>query len=87
MHRYRDRRATEHGRHGAPPGMPRWVKAFLIIALILVVVLVIGLITGRAGPGGHGPSRHLGSGDPSELASTVIPDPRAGAADPGARRR
>jgi len=48
---------------GSTPGTPRWVKVFVIIVLVLVVVLVIGLITGRAGPGGHGPSRHTGSGD------------------------
>jgi hypothetical protein len=48
---------------GSPTGTPRWVKVFVIIALVLLLVLVIGLITGRAGPGGHGPGRHTGSAD------------------------
>lgn len=43
---------------GSPPGMPRWVKVFGIIALILVV-LVILMLTGVFGQA-HGPGRHLG---------------------------
>lgn len=44
------------------PGMPRWVKVFVIIAVVLAVVVVIGLLTGQLGPGGpHGPSRHMGT--------------------------
>jgi len=47
---------------GAKPGMPRWVKVFVIIAVVLIVVVVIGLVTGQLGPGGpHGPGRHLGA--------------------------
>jgi hypothetical protein len=49
----------------SPPGTPRWVKVFGIIALALVLALVIGLLTGRGGPGGHGPGRHGGGGTPS----------------------
>lgn len=42
--------------------MPRWVKVFVIIAIVLIVVVVIGLLTGQLGPGGsHGPGRHLGA--------------------------
>jgi hypothetical protein len=44
------------------PGTPRWVKVSGIIAFILALVVVIGLITGHAGPGGHGPGRHIPSG-------------------------
>jgi hypothetical protein len=40
---------------GSPPGTPRWVKVFAIIALALVVLLVILHLTGR-GFGGHAPS-------------------------------
>jgi hypothetical protein len=55
---------------GSTTGTPRWVKVFWIIALILVLLVVVGLLTGRAGPGGHGPSRHTSSGDarPSSVA-------------------
>jgi hypothetical protein len=38
---------------------PRWVKVFGIIAIVLVLLFVILLLTGR----GHGPGRHLPSGD------------------------
>jgi hypothetical protein len=40
-----------------PPSMPRWVKFSLVFLAVLVAVLVVGLVTG-----GHGPSRHGGSG-------------------------
>jgi hypothetical protein len=45
---------------GTPPGTPRWVKVFGIIALVLIVLVVIMFLTGS----GHGPSRHgnLGGG-------------------------
>jgi hypothetical protein len=39
---------------GSPPGTPRWVKVFGMIALVLVVAIVIVLLVG----GGHGPGRH-----------------------------
>jgi hypothetical protein len=48
------------------PGMPRWVKLLLIIALILAVLLVIALATGLGGP--HGPGRHFPS-----TGSTIEP--------------
>jgi hypothetical protein len=50
---------------GATIGMPRWVKVFLIVAVLVVLVFVILLLTG----GGHGPGRHMstgGIGDPAE---------------------
>jgi len=37
---------------GPPPGTPRWVKAFGIIALALLLVFAILHLTGR-GLGGH----------------------------------
>jgi hypothetical protein len=43
---------------GSTAGMPRWVKAFLIIALVIVVLLVVLLLTG----GEHGPGRHMSGG-------------------------
>jgi len=39
---------------GSTTGMPRWVKVFLIVALVVVLLFVILLLTG----GGHGPGRH-----------------------------
>jgi hypothetical protein len=59
-----DRRSTT--------GMPRWVKAFLIVVLLIVLLLVILLLTG----GGHGPGRHMGGGvggpaDADQAARTV----------------
>jgi hypothetical protein len=61
---------------GEPPGAPRWVKVFAIIALI-VVLLVVNVMV--AGGGNHGPSRHMPSGDaghqvpPSSLVAVQIP--------------
>jgi hypothetical protein len=88
MDRYRGRRATERDTHVVDPSpgddadvglgprtehrTPRWVKVFVIIALVLVLVLVIGLITGRAGPGGHGPGRHTGSGDATGRTPSAV---------------
>ena len=39
------------------PGMPRWVKAFGIVAGVLIVLLAVIVSTG------HGPGRHLPSSD------------------------
>jgi hypothetical protein len=47
------------------PGMPRWVKAFLIAAVVVVVVMVIVMV---ASGGQHGPSRHTSSHAPSTAA-------------------
>lgn len=40
----------------SPPGTPRWVKVFGIIAVILVLLISFALFTGLGGP--HGPARH-----------------------------
>ena len=50
---------VEPGRE-SPPGTPRWVKVFGVIALVVLLLFVILLVTGR---GGHGPARHTLSGD------------------------
>jgi hypothetical protein len=42
------------------PGVPRWVKVFGTIVLVVVLLFVIVLVT--RGPGGHGPGRHMTSG-------------------------
>lgn len=38
---------------GSPPGMPLWVKAFVIVAILLVLGAVVLLLLG-----GHGPAIH-----------------------------
>jgi hypothetical protein len=43
----------------SPPGTPRWVKLFAIIAAVVVVAIVILALAG----GEHGPSRHMRGGD------------------------
>ncbi|MCA1677326.1 MAG: hypothetical protein LC799_35815, partial [Actinobacteria bacterium] len=35
------------------PGMPRWVKVFLMVGVALVLLLVVALVTGVGGD--HGP--------------------------------
>jgi hypothetical protein len=46
---------------GSPPSTPRWVKVFVIIALVLVLLFVVLMFTGIGGE--HGPGRHMPSGD------------------------
>ena len=36
-----------------PPGVPRWVKAFGIVAAVVVVVVIVMLLAGH-GPRSHG---------------------------------
>ena len=43
------------------PRTPRWVKVFVIIALVLVLMVAIMIVTGLGGE--HGPSQHMPSGD------------------------
>jgi hypothetical protein len=40
----------------APPKMPRWVKTFVVVALVVVLVIVVLHLTGR-GFRGHLPAR------------------------------
>ena len=40
-----------------PPGTPRWVKVFGLIALVVLVLFVVVLLIGG---GEHGPGRHSG---------------------------
>jgi hypothetical protein len=47
----------------SPPSTPRWVKVFVIIALVLVLLFVVIMFTGIGGE--HGPGRHMPSGDAS----------------------
>ena len=42
-----------------PPGVPRWVKVFAVVAGVLALLAVILMLTGLGGE--HGPGRHTGS--------------------------
>lgn len=48
---------------GTPPGMPRWVKVFGLVALV-VVVLVVGVLL--FADGDHGPRRHVDASEQLE---------------------
>jgi len=48
----------------SPYSTPRWVKVFVIVALVLVLLVVFVLVSGIGGD--HGPGRHIpfgGAGD------------------------
>jgi hypothetical protein len=39
-----------------PPGMPRWVKVFLVIAIVLALAFIVSRLLGlQHGPGLHNP--------------------------------
>ena len=42
-------------------GMPRWVKAFAIIAIVVALLVIVVMV---ALGGEHGPARHTSSSDP-----------------------
>lgn len=44
-----------------PPGRPKWVKVFVVVAVVVVaLIVVIAVVSG----GEHGPGRHFpGGGD------------------------
>lgn len=44
-----------------PPGIPTWVKAFGIAALVLILLVVVAMFIGIGGP--HGPGRHGPAGN------------------------
>ena len=43
---------------GPDAGTPRWVKAFVVVAVVAVVLFVVLRVFGG---GGHGPGRHAGA--------------------------
>jgi hypothetical protein len=54
----------------ARPGVPRWVKVFVVIAIVAIVTVVI---INLAGGGDHGPGRHMsGSGADGTTAALSI---------------
>ena len=46
------------------PGMPRWVKIVVLVAVLLVLAAVGLALAG----GDHSPGRHLGGDDPAQTA-------------------
>lgn len=44
----------------AGPGMPRWVRVFLIVGVAVVLLFAVAKVTGVGGD--HGPGRHGGGG-------------------------
>lgn len=69
----------------SPPGTPRWVKVFGIVALVLVLLFVLMLLTGR---GSHGPGRHLRRGDAGVHSPPAsVTEPPGGRTPPEGGRR
>jgi hypothetical protein len=51
----------------APAGMPRWVKVFIIIAIVLALAFLVTRLLGvQHGPGLHNPGASGGSAAPME---------------------
>ena len=44
----------------SPPGVPGWVKAFGVAALVVALLVVVLMASGHAGQ--HGPAQHLPGG-------------------------
>jgi hypothetical protein len=51
---------TDQHRSPESNGLPRWVKVVGIVVIVVALLFVAMMLIG--GPGGHGPSRHGGSG-------------------------
>jgi hypothetical protein len=56
--------------HESPPSTPRWVKVFLIIAIVLALLFVIMHLTGIGGE--HGPGRHMQSSSSIERGVELL---------------
>ncbi len=55
-----------------PPGAPRWVKVFGVIAAVVLVLFLVLLLTG----GEHSPGRHFDGGeDPAPGVEHRVPHP------------
>jgi hypothetical protein len=63
----------EHRRTATPgpTGMPRWVKVFIIVAIVLVLAFILSRLLGvQHGPGLHSPSGGSG-GQPAPIEQEV----------------
>jgi hypothetical protein len=56
-----------HYRESKPRSGRRWVKV-LALVVVLVALVVVAVMLIRGGVGGHGPSRHTGSGGQASVA-------------------
>lgn len=56
-----------------PPGMPRWVRASVVIVVVLAVLLVV--VMALSG-GEHGPGLHTGAGASAVALSAAATAPR-----------
>jgi hypothetical protein len=61
-------------RRPSGPGMPRWVKISLVIAILLILAFVVTRLLGvQHGPGLHGPPQ--GSGDHTASVGQLVDQP------------
>ena len=51
------------------PGAPRWVKVFVVIAIVAIVTVVIINLAG----GDHGPGRHMSGGGVDATTAALSP--------------
>lgn len=70
---------TSHPPRDQRPGMPRWVKVVVTVAVLLVLTAVGLALAG----GEHSPGRHLGGDDPAP-AHTAPPEGGGHTPPPGA---
>jgi hypothetical protein len=69
--------ATTLARHAnrpdreSPPGVPRWVKIFAIVAVIVILLAIAAMILVG---GEHGPERHMHGGHTAALALAPFVD-------------
>lgn len=56
-------------------GVPRWVKALVLVTAVLLLLVALVMVTGVGGE--HGPSRHLGQRRGSETSGMSLVDPVA----------
>lgn len=76
--------ATSPGRDGPPP-MPRWVKLFVLVAVVLLLLVVLLLAVGH-GPGDHAPGMLVGVAGVGYPRARDGPTPTARRQSPARRR-
>lgn len=54
----------------SPYSTPRWVKVFVIVALVLVLLVVFVLVSGIGGD--HGPGRHIPFGGAGDIVVALV---------------
>lgn len=61
-------RHANHPKDESPPGVPRWVKVFGVVAVIVILLAIAAMILVG---GEHGPGRHMYGGHTA--ASALAP--------------